>query len=119
MGAVAGFAGLAEVVDAFVREGLAVEDDGALVVRFEDRERPLLIRKRDGGFLYATTDLAALRYRVQELDSDEVVYVVDARQREHFRDVFDACRMIGWAKLPDGTVYELKHLGFGTVLGPD
>ena len=110
---------LAEVVDAFVREGLAVEDDGALVVRFEDRERPMLIRKRDGGFLYATTDLAALRYRVQELDSDEVVYVVDARQREHFRDVFDACRMIGWATLPDGTVSELKHLGFGTVLGPD
>ena len=110
---------LAEVVDAFVREGIAVEDDGALVVRFEDRERPMLIRKRDGGFLYATTDLAALRYRVQELDSDEVVYVVDARQREHFRDVFDACRMIGWATLPDGTVSELKHLGFGTVLGPD
>ena len=110
---------LAEVVDAFVREGLAVEDDGALVVRFADRERPMLIRKRDGGFLYATTDLAALRYRVQDLDSDEVVYVVDARQRDHFRDVFDACRMIGWATLPDGTEARLKHLGFGTVLGPD
>lgn len=110
---------LAEVVDAFVREGLAVEDDGALVVRFPDRERPMLIRKRDGGFLYATTDLAALRYRVQDLDSDEVVYVVDARQRDHFRDVFDACRMIGWATLPDGVNASLKHLGFGTVLGAD
>lgn len=110
---------LAEVVDAFVRSGLAVEDDGALVVRFDDRERPMLIRKRDGGFLYATTDLAALRYRVQELDSDEVVYVVDARQRDHFRDVFDACRKIGWATLPDGVESELVHLGFGTVLGPD
>ena len=110
---------LGEVVDAFVRSGLAVEDDEALVVRFEDRERPMLIRKRDGGFLYATTDLAALRYRVQDLDSDEVVYVVDARQRDHFRDVFDACRMIGWADLPDGTRAELVHLGFGTVLGPD
>lgn len=110
---------LAEVVDAFIRSELAVEDDGALVVRFPDRERPMLIRKRDGGFLYATTDLAALRYRVQDLDSDEVVYVVDARQRDHFRDVFDACRMIGWADLEDGTRSELVHLGFGTVLGPD
>lgn len=110
---------LAEVVDAFVRAELAVEDDGALVVRFSDRERPMLIRKRDGGFLYATTDLAALRFRVQDLDSDEVVYVVDARQRDHFRDVFDACRMIGWATLPDGVNASLKHLGFGTVLGAD
>jgi arginyl-tRNA synthetase len=110
---------LAEVVDAFVRAGLAVEDDGALVVKYEDRERPMLIRKRDGGFLYATTDLAALRHRVQALDSDEVVYVVDARQRDHFRDVFDACRMIGWATLPDGVEATLVHLGFGTVLGPD
>ena len=110
---------LAEVVDAFVRSELAVEDDGALVVRFDDRERPMLIRKRDGGFLYATTDLAALRYRVQELDSDEVVYVVDARQRDHFRDVFDACRKIGWATLPDGVESKLVHLGFGTVLGAD
>lgn len=110
---------LAEVVDAFVRSELAIEDDGALVVRYEDRERPMLIRKRDGGFLYATTDLAALRHRVQTLDSDEVVYVVDARQRDHFRDVFDACRMIGWATLPDGVEATLVHLGFGTVLGPD
>ena len=110
---------LAEVVDAFVRSDLAVEDDGALVVRFPDRDRPMLIRKRDGGFLYATTDLAALRYRVQDLDSDEVIYVVDARQRDHFRDVFDACRMIGWADLPDGTRSQLVHLGFGTVLGTD
>lgn len=110
---------LSGVVDAFLDGDLAVEDDGALVVRFPDRERPMLIRKRDGGFLYATTDLAALRYRVQDLDSDEVVYVVDARQRDHFRDVFDACRMIGWADLPDGTRAELIHLGFGTVLGPD
>jgi arginyl-tRNA synthetase len=110
---------LAEVVDTFVRSELAVEDDGALVVRFDDRDRPMLIRKRDGGFLYATTDLAALRYRVQELDSDEVIYVVDARQRDHFRDVFDACRKIGWSTLPDGVESKLVHLGFGTVLGAD
>ncbi len=110
---------LAGVIDDFVARGLATEDDGALVVRFEDRDRPMLIRKRDGGFLYATTDLAAIRYRVQELDSDEVVYVVDARQRDHFKDVFDACRKIGWSTLPDGIEAKLVHLGFGTVLGPD
>jgi arginyl-tRNA synthetase len=110
---------LAEVVTDFLEAGLASEDAGAIVVRFPDRERPLLIRKSDGGFLYATTDLAAVRFRVQELESDRVVYVVDARQRDHFKDVFDACRMIGWDRTSDGTRAELVHLGFGAVLGAD
>lgn len=110
---------LAGVVEAFVRAGLAKEDDGAIVVPFADRERPLLIRKRDGGFLYATTDLAGVRFRVQELDGERVVYVVDARQRDHFRDVFDAARLIGWETLGDGQHAELTHVGFGTVLGVD
>jgi len=110
---------LGAVVDAFVSKGVAAEDDGAIVVRFADRERPLLIRKKDGGFLYATTDLAAVRFRVQELDGSRVVYVVDARQRDHFKDVFDAVRLIGWDVLPDGTRAELTHIGFGTVLGKD
>jgi arginyl-tRNA synthetase len=114
---------LGPAVEAFVKAGLGVEDDGALVVRFADRERPLLIRKSDGGFLYATTDLCALRFRVQDLDCDRVIYVVDARQRDHFRDVFDACRLIGWdltVKEPGaGTRAEITHLGFGAVLGPD
>ncbi len=110
---------LAEVVETFVGAGLATEDSGAIVVRFADRERPLLIRKSDGGFLYATTDLAALRFRVQELGSDRVVYVVDARQRDHFKDVFDAAELIGWDRLPDGTQASVTHLGFGAVLGKD
>ena len=110
---------LPEVIDAFVREGVAVEDDGALVVRFDDRERPLLIRKSDGGFLYATTDLAALRFRVHDLASERVVYVVDARQREHFRDVFDAARKMHWDRTPAGVTADLVHLPFGAVLGPD
>jgi arginyl-tRNA synthetase len=107
------------VVDAFVRAGLAAEDQGAIVVRFPDRERPLLIRKSDGGFLYATTDLAAVKYRVQELGGTRVIYCVDARQRDHFRDVFDACRLIGWDRTPDGAAAELVHVGFGAVLGFD
>lgn len=107
------------VVDAFIRAGIAREDQGAIVVPFPDRERPLLIRKSDGGYLYATTDLAAVRYRVQELGSTRVIYIVDARQRDHFRDVFDAARMIGWTRLPDGSDAELIHMGFGAVLGED
>jgi len=107
------------VVEDFLESGLATEDAGAIVVRFADRERPLLIRKSDGGFLYATTDLAAVRFRVQELDSDRVVYVVDARQRDHFKDLFDACRLIGWDRTSDGERSELVHLGFGAVLGAD
>jgi arginyl-tRNA synthetase len=110
---------LMEVVDAFVRAGLAKEDAGAIVVPFPDRQRPLIIRKSDGGFLYATTDLAALRYRVQELGVGRAIYLVDARQRDHFRDVFEAIRLIGWDTLKDGTLAELKHVGFGSVLGLD
>ena len=110
---------LPNVVDAFMRAGVAEEDEGAIVVRFEDRERPLLIRKSDGGFLYATTDLAGVQRRVQELGADRVIYIVDARQRDHFRDFFDAARKIGWDVTPDGTRAELLHVGFGTVLGPD
>jgi arginyl-tRNA synthetase len=110
---------LSKVVDEFLASGRAKEDQGAIVVPFTDRERPLLIRKSDGGFLYATTDLAAVRFRVQELLSDRVVYVVDGRQRDHFKDVFDAADLIGWNRLPDGSKATITHLGFGAVLGRD
>ncbi|MHC4415192.1 MAG: arginine--tRNA ligase [Planctomycetota bacterium] len=107
------------VVEAFVEAGLAEEDDKAIIIRFEDRDRPLIIRKSDGGYLYSTTDLAAVRFRVQELRCSRVIYVVDARQRDHFRDVFDAVGMIGWDRLPDGSRAELVHIPFGSVLGAD
>ncbi len=110
---------LAGVVEQFIESGTAVEDNGAIVVRFEDRERPLLIRKSDGGFLYATTDLAAIRHRVHDLKSERVVYVVDARQKDHFKDVFDGSRRIGWDRTPDGIESDLHHLPFGSVLGRD
>ncbi|RLS64195.1 MAG: arginine--tRNA ligase [Planctomycetota bacterium] len=110
---------LAGVIDAFAKSGLARIDKGAMVVPFADRERPLLIQKSDGGFLYATTDLAAVRFRTSELDGSLVVYVVDARQRDHFKDVFDAARMIGWNRTKDGGESQLVHLGFGAVLGAD
>ena len=110
---------LSGVVDAFINKGLGEEDDGAIVVRFKDRERPMLIRKSDGGFLYATTDLAAIEFRTQELMADRVIYVVDARQRDHFKDLFDAAKLIGWDRTPDGTKAELVHVPFGSVLGED
>ena len=110
---------LAAVVEAFLEAGIAEEDAGAVIVRFEGRDRPLIIQKSDGGYLYSTTDLAAIQYRVGELGASRVIYVVDARQRDHFRDVFDAARRIGWDRLPDGQRAELVHIPFGAVLGPD
>ncbi len=108
---------LSDVVDMFVDCGLAEEDNGALIVRFNGQKRPLLIRKSDGGFMYATTDLAAIYFRTQELKCDRVVYVVDARQRDHFKDLFDAAKLIGWNKTPDGADVDFKHIPFGSVLG--
>ena len=110
---------LSGVVEEFVDGGFAEEDNGALIVRFENRERPMLIRKSDGGFLYATTDLAAIKFRTQSLCSDQLIYVVDARQRDHFKDLFDATKIIGWDKTPDGAEVEMVHIPFGSVLGED
>ncbi|NBX35827.1 MAG: arginine--tRNA ligase [Planctomycetes bacterium] len=110
---------LAPTVDAFVQAGLAERDQGALIVRFADRERPLLIQKSDGTSLYATTDLAAAHYRIAKLGAERVIYCVDARQRDHFRDVFDAIHAIGWDRLPSGRTAEMIHVAFGAVLGAD
>lgn len=107
------------VIDAFMERSAAEEDQGAIVVRFADRKRPMLIRKSDGGFLYATTDMAAIQYRTQELGADRLIYVVDARQRDHFRDLFDAAKLVGWDKTPDGASVEFTHIAFGAVLGED
>jgi arginyl-tRNA synthetase len=110
---------LQDTLDWFHDRDLCCEDDGAIVVRFEDRKRPLIIRKSDGGFLYATTDLAAVRCRTQETNAVRCVYVVDARQRDHFQDVFDAAKLAGWGTTPDGDSVQFSHTGFGSVLGTD
>ncbi len=75
----------------------------------------LIVQKSDGGFGYAATDLAAIRYRVGTLHAKRILYVVDARQALHFRMVFETARRAGY--LPDDV--EALHLGFGTVLGKD
>jgi arginyl-tRNA synthetase len=113
---------LAEVADDLERRGVAAESDGALVVRLEDEgvSEPCLIRKSDGGYLYATTDIAAIRRRVQRLGADRVIYAVDARQSLHFRQVFGAARRAGYATRPGaGGPSALEHAAFGMVLGED
>jgi arginyl-tRNA synthetase len=112
---------LAEIVDELVAKGIAVESDGALCVFFDgvigpDGDPvPLIVRKADGGFGYAATDLATIRHRVRNLKADRILYVVDARQALHFRMVFDAARRAGWL----GDDVQAIHVPFGTVLGPD
>jgi len=78
-------------------------------------ELPMIIQKSDGAYLYATTDLAALRYRILELGATRVIYVTDARQKLHFEMLFAAARAAGWA----GADVLLEHATFGSVLGED
>lgn len=94
--------------------GIAVESEGAIVVPVEGYESPLIIEKTGGGYLYGTTDLAAIRFRVQTLHADRIIYFTDARQSQHFAQVFAVARNAGWA----GTT-SLEHAPFGTMLGED
>ena len=112
---------LAGIAASLVGQGIAVESEGALCV-FSPAARgregapvPLIIRKSDGGFGYAATDLAAVRRRVDDLYADRICYVVDARQALHFRMVFDTARRADW--LPDRVTAE--HIAFGSVLDLD
>lgn len=95
--------------------GIAVVDDGALVVFVDGFPAPAIIRNAQGGFGYTCTDLAAIRHRVGTLHADRLIYVVGAPQTYHFEQVFTVGRMAGY--LPDGVSAE--HVGFGQVLGAD
>jgi arginyl-tRNA synthetase len=105
---------LGDVIRELKQAGVAVESEGAVVVWVERFEAPLIIQKRDGGFGYGTTDLAALRYRTQVLRARRLVYVTDSRQMQHFAQVFDAARRAGWVN-----DVQLDHVMFGTILGSD
>ncbi len=106
---------LATVVAELERDGTAVVDDGALCVFVDGFAAPMIVRKRDGGFGYATSDLAAVRRRVRDMHANRIIYVVDFRQSDHFDQVFAVARQAGF--LPDDVVTE--HVAFGTVLGTD
>ena len=112
---------LGTVVADLEQRGVAIESDGALIVKLDEFgiNEPCLIRKRDGGFLYATTDIAGIRRRVQDLGASRAVYAVDARQSLHFRQVFAAARKAGYARTPSGADAALVHAAFGMVLGED
>ena len=96
-------------------DGTAVIDNGALCVFVDGFNAPLIVRKSDGGYGYATTDLAAIRHRVRDLGADRIIYVVGAEQSFHFDQVFAVARKAGF--LPEPVTAE--HVGYGLVLGPD
>ncbi|MCC5887302.1 MAG: arginine--tRNA ligase [Gammaproteobacteria bacterium] len=112
---------LAAVVSDLDAAGLLVESEGARCVFLDefkgkdDKPLPLIIQKRDGGYLYATTDLAAVRYRCGQLGAGRILYFVDNRQSLHFRQVFAVARAAGFVPAE----VELEHMPFGTMLGED
>ena len=112
---------LADTVSALEERGIATVSDGALCAfpagftGREGRPLPLIIRKSDGGYNYATTDLAAVRYRVDKLSADRSIYVVGSEQALHFQMVFAVAREAGW--IPDSASFE--HAQVGMVLGQD
>jgi arginyl-tRNA synthetase len=106
---------LPSVVAELEQSGITVIDDGALCVFVDGFAAPMIVRKSDGGFGYSATDLAAVRHRVRDLHANRLIYVVDARQSDHFDLVFAVARKAGF--LPDDVITE--HVAFGTVLGTD
>jgi arginyl-tRNA synthetase len=112
---------LAGVVSKLDAKGLLSKSAGASCVfldQFKSKEGeplPVIVQKSDGGYLYATTDLAAIHYRCQELNAGRVLYVVDARQSLHFQQVFSVAQLAGFA----AAHCSLEHLSYGTMMGKD
>ncbi len=110
---------LRPMVDEFLATGVAEVSDGAVVIPFEEsdgkglKDAPMLVRKRDGASLYGTTDLATVRHRLDTWKPRQILYVTDTRQQLHFRQLFAACRKLGW------TSAELVHVWFGMLSLPE
>ena len=103
---------LATVISDLDAKGVLQESDGAQCVFLEGDEIPVIVQKGDGGYLYATTDLAALRYRANVLGAKRISYVVDARQGGHFKQVFRVAKEAGF--VPEDV--KLEHIAFGTMM---
>jgi arginyl-tRNA synthetase len=101
---------LAEVVESLQLQSIATESDGAVCVFIKGVEAPFIVRKSDGAYTYATTDLATIRYRAEKLESDSMYYVVDARQGDHFKLLFETARRWGFSEV------DFRHISFGTIL---
>lgn len=112
---------LDDVVDELRRKGILEESEGALCVFFDDilspegNRVPLLVRKNDGGYGYGATDLATIRYSIQQRKATTLLYVVDSRQAQHFDMIFRTARRAGWLTDHIAAV----HVQHGTVMGPD
>ncbi len=112
---------LAPTVQSLKEKELAIEDDGAQVVFLQEladkkgNPSPVIVQKKDGGYLYATTDLAALRYRTEKLEANRILYFIDARQSLHMQQVFTVARKAGFVS----DWVSLEHHPFGTMMGPD
>jgi arginyl-tRNA synthetase len=105
---------LGDVVRELKEKNIAVESEGATVIFVPGYENPLIIQKSDGGYLYGTTDLAAIKFRTTELGAHRIIYTHDSRQAQHFAQVFWTARQAGWA---EGV--SLEYAPFGTMLGED
>ena len=107
---------LAPLVENLLASGIAEISDGATCVFFRDvpelADKPCLIRKSDGGFLYATTDLATIDHRINAWQADEIWYVVGAPQELHFRQLFQVAKKRGQTTV-------MRHIAFGSILGQD
>ena len=106
---------LPNVLETLKSKKLLEESDGAKCVFLEGDEIPVIVQKSDGGYLYATTDLAALKYRTQTLGAKRIAYVVDARQSGHFKQVFRVAKDAGFVSED----VSLEHIAFGTMMGKD
>ena len=107
----------AEIVKLAAQKGVSEVDDGATIIRLEETNKPkppVILVKSDGGYAYQVTDIATIKMRVDNLNAQEIIYVVDKRQSLHFEQVFEVAEKLGIA--PNVT---LRHIGFGTVNGPD
>jgi arginyl-tRNA synthetase len=104
---------LSGVVADLRAKGLAVESAGALVVPVEGVPAPFMVQKSDGAFNYATTDLATIKYRAEHFHPDALLYVVDHRQSDHFKSLFDVARRWNYSSIA------MEHIPFGTMMGRD
>ncbi|KAL0339011.1 UNVERIFIED_CONTAM: Arginine--tRNA ligase, chloroplastic/mitochondrial [Sesamum angustifolium] len=107
------------VMELLNEKGLIEESDGAHVIVIEGKKIPLIVVKKDGGYNYASTDLAALWYRLNEEKAEWIIYVTDVGQREHFEMVFTAAKQAGWLPAEENKYPKAIHVGFGLVLGED
>lgn len=105
------------VIEEFMsRDMISVEEGGAKCVFVPKFKIPLMLQKSDGGYGYDSTDMAAIKYRLEQLKARQIVYITDFTQGDHFQMVFAAAKKIGWV---DDDSHRLDHIGFGTVQGED